>query len=253
MLTLSQTFRWKTKMRSLTRPVLSQIEESVRYVPGWSPLDQLFALYTLTHASAHLPGDVLELGSWCGRSAAAMGLAVKTAGRGKLYCIDLFPEKNDWYRNADGTYSLKVKIAGKTIAAYDDQTVWAEPFKRDIAPLYRKHKGVLGIFKKTIKDSGLQKHVAAFRGDLSMFIKQKPKGFKCRLAFIDAHHSYDAVSADIARLEPFLVSGAWVCFDDAFTTYRGVDQAIEEHIILSGKYDLFQQLTRKLFVARKKG
>ncbi len=243
----------KIKKKSAAIPAVNQIEHAVQNIPGWSPLDQLFTLYTLTLASAHLPGDALELGSWCGRSAAAIGMAVKASGRGKLHCIDLFPEKTDWYRNTDGTYSLKVKVAGKTIAAYDDQTVWAEPFKRDIAPLYRKHKGVLEIFKKTIKDNGLQKYVSAFRGDLGMFIKKRPKGFKCRLAFIDAHHSYDAVSADISLLEPFLVRGAWVCFDDAFTTYRGVDQAIEKHIIRSGKYDQFQQLTRKLFVARKKG
>lgn len=233
-------------------PAVQQIEQAVQKVPGWSPIDQLFALYTLTYASSHLSGDVIELGSWCGRSAAAMGLALKASGCGKLYCIDLFPGKNDWYRNRDGTYSLKVKIAGKTVSAYDEQTVWAEPFERDIAPLYRKHKGVLDIFNKTVRDNGLQDQVRTFRGDMRMFIKKKPRGFKCRLAFIDAHHSYDAVSADIMLLEPFLVAGAWLCFDDAFTTYRGVDRAIEKHVIRSGKYDQFQQLTRKLFVARKK-
>jgi hypothetical protein len=41
-------------------------------------------------------------------------------------------------------------------------------------------------------------------------------------------------------------------FDDAYTVYTGVDKAIEELIISSGKYDIYQQLTRKCFAARKK-
>jgi len=43
-----------------------------------------------------------------------------------------------------------------------------------------------------------------------------------------------------------------VCFDDAFTCYEGVSRAISELIIANPSYECCQQMTRKLFVARKK-
>jgi hypothetical protein len=52
-------------------------------------------------------------------------------------------------------------------------------------------------------------------------------------------------------IEPLLVPSGWICFDDAFSGYTGVDDAIAEGIINSKNYDIMQQLTRKLFAARK--
>jgi cephalosporin hydroxylase len=70
------------------------------------------------------------------------------------------------------------------------------------------------------------------------------------MAFIDGDHAYDEVVKDIKGLEPFLVPGAWVCFDDAFTVYEGVDKAINEYILNNNNYKLGHQVTRKLFVAQ---
>jgi hypothetical protein len=61
------------------------------------------------------------------------------------------------------------------------------------------------------------------------------------------------VAKDIAMVERFLLPGGWICFDDAFSSYAGVDQAITELVINSGHYQQCQQLTRKLFVARYTG
>jgi hypothetical protein len=78
-----------------------------------------------------------------------------------------------------------------------------------------------------------------------------PSSLRCKLAFIDGDHSYEAVTADIAAVERFLVPGGWICFDDAFSCYEGVDRAISDRIINSGRYDRCQQVTRKFFVARR--
>jgi predicted O-methyltransferase YrrM len=75
-------------MTYITQPISTQIEEAVKDIPGWSPPDQLMALFTLAYSSSHLPGDILELGSWCGRSAVALGLAVKLTRKGKVHCVD---------------------------------------------------------------------------------------------------------------------------------------------------------------------
>lgn len=239
-------------MTHITLPISTQIEEAVRDIPGWSPLDQLMALFTLAYSSSHLPGDILELGSWCGRSAVALGMAAKLTGKGKVHCVDLFPEKNDWYQNADGTYSFAVELGGKRYGAYGDQTVWAEPFLRDIKPMYERFNGTLEAFNLAMAANDLNDHVLAHRTDLEGFSKKVASDFALRLAFIDGDHSYTAVAKDIEIAEKYLLSGGWICFDDAFSSYDGVNEAIRRHIIDSGQYQNCQQMTRKCFVAQRR-
>jgi predicted O-methyltransferase YrrM len=239
-------------MTNTILPVATQIEEAVKNIPGWSPIDQLLTLFTLAYASANVPGDILELGSWCGRSAVALGMAARLTGDTKVHCIDLFPEKSDWYRNEDGTYSFSVTINGKAFGANLDQTVWAEPYLRDIAPVYEQFNGTLEAFNHNIAERGLTDRVKPYRTNLQSFATSAPDDLRLRFAFIDGDHSYDAICGDIAAVEKFLLPGGWICFDDAFSSYDGVNQAIRMHIIDSGKYCRFQQMTRKCFVAQRK-
>jgi predicted O-methyltransferase YrrM len=232
-------------------PVAARIEEMVRDVPGWSPQDQLVALFGLAYFS-DVPGDIIELGSWCGRSATALGLAAKLTGATRVYAIDLFPEKGDWRRNADGSYSCTVTLGEREIKAYHEQTVWAEPYLRDIAPLYDTCNGILDLFREVMRRNDLVDVVHPFRGDIAMFAAAAPADLRCRLAFIDGDHAYDAVCRDIEVVERYLQPGGWICFDDAFSCYDGVNRAIVSRIVDSGRYDRCQQLTRKFFAARRK-
>lgn len=237
---------------SPTTAVITMIEEVVRDVQGWTPLDQLHTLFTLILASAHLAGEIVEIGSWCGRSTVALGLAAKLTGVKKVNCIDLFPEREDWIEGRDGTRWFEVKLGNDTVVAYKNQPVWKEPYERDIAPLYKSHNSIYDVFQQTIARSGLTDVVKPFRGTSTMFFRSVPRDFRCKLAFIDSDHSYGAVSGDIRNIESFLVGGGWICFDDAFSHYEGVNRAITDLVIESGNYDICQQMTRKLFVARKR-
>lgn len=239
-------------MLEMTRPAIDQIEEVIRDIPGWSPVDQLYTLFSLVLATSGLKGDVVEIGSWCGRSASVLGLAARFGNNTRVHCIDLFPERDDWYENADGSYSFKVSIDGQTFSGYADQTVWKEPFLRDIAPLYEKHTGVLEIFRQSVSRAGVADLIDAHRGDASTFFAQAGEAFRCRLAFLDGDHGYAAVCEDIRSVDRHLVPGGWICFDDAFSYYDGVNRAISDLIIDNPAYDLKQQMTRKCFVARKK-
>lgn len=239
-------------MSKITTPIISQIEETVRDIPGWSPVDQLYTLFNLAYLTADLEGDIVEIGSWCGRSASVLGMAARLIGDTKVFCIDLFPEKNDWKQNPDGTYSFEVRIGDETYCGYKDQAVWKEPFERDIAPLYEKHNGVLDIFTEVIARYNLQDIVKAHRGDSAFCLHLAERHAKSKLVFIDGDHSYEAVCRDIHNAETILVDGGWMCFDDAFSSYSGIDQAISDLVINNPVYELCQQMTRKFFVARKK-
>jgi hypothetical protein len=236
----------------LLHPAIQDLERRLQDVPGWSPIDELYTLYTLACTTAHLPGDFLEIGSWCGRSTLTLGRAAQRIGMTNIRCIDLFPSGDDWKRNADGSYSFRVTLDGVTYGGYEDQTVWAEPYARDIAPLYRRPGGVFGIFQETLRANGLEHLVQVYRGNSALFARRIHPDFRCKLGFVDGDHSYDAVVQDIEVIDRHLVPGGWICFDDAHSHYRGVDRAIEDRILRNPAYELGQQMTRKLFVARKR-
>lgn len=239
-------------MKDLTVPAIKQIEDMVAKIPGWSPIDQLFALFMLVYTTADLDADVIEVGSWCGRSSAVLALAAAASKGTAVHCIDLFPEKDDWRRNADGSYSFSVRIGERTFGAYQEQTVWAEPFAKDIAPIYEVYGSVFAVFRNALSTNGLDHLINAHRGTLETFSEIAPKGLRCRVAFLDGDHSYAAVCRDIEEVERFLIPGGWICFDDAFSYYEGVNRAIAERVIGNPQYELCQQMTRKLFVARKR-
>lgn len=233
-------------------PAWTQIETLVNNVHGWTPIDQLFTLYTLALATAELHGDIVEVGSWCGRSAVVLAAAAKANGKAKVHCVDLFPEKSDWKQNPDGTYSFEMIIDGKRYGGYQEQTVWKETFESQTGKIYETYNGVFDCFQETVTNRGMDDVVLPHRGDLASLLAKYGPEFKCRLAFLDGDHGYEAVCDDIRNIDKHLVPGGWLCFDDAFTCYDGVSRAISELIVTNQKYECCQQMTRKLFVARKK-
>jgi hypothetical protein len=231
--------------------IIDMIDELVRDIPGWSPPDQLFALYMLALSTAPLKGDIWEIGSWCGRTSVVLASSILGTGKGKLHCIDLFPDRDDWYQNKDGTYSFSVNINGKTYKSYQEKTVWKEPYERDILPVYEKYGPNLeNIFINFVKTKGCAGIVRHYRGIAPEYAKGAHRGI--RLAFIDGDHSYEGVCNDIAAVEKHIIPGGWIAFDDAFSCYEGVNRAIEERIINGGRYECGQLLTRKCFAARRK-
>ncbi len=235
-----------------TNEVWKQIEEIVKDIPGWSPIDELYTLFMLALMSKGLDGDIVEVGAWCGRSSVILGKAVQISNeKKKVYSIDLFPDKEDWEKNKDGSYSFKVKFKDKSISAYQVQTVWKEPYEKDIIPVYQINNSILNIWKQSINKNNLNDINTYFKGDSNMFFNEFSIENKIKLAFLDGDHSYEATKTDIRNVEKHLVKGGYICFDDAFSTYEGVNKAITENIINSNKYDICQQMTRKFFIARK--
>lgn len=231
-------------------PVYDRLAGMVEGIHGWSPIEQLYSLFLLAYASRDLAGDVAEIGAWCGRSSVALGLAAKLSGGTRVLAVDLFPRHDDWHENEDGSFSLRVKLASGTVAAYDGHRLWREPYLESVKPLFERHAGILDIFRESMERNALADVVEPLRGT-SALLGERP-GLRLRLAFIDGDHSYEAVCNDIDAVLPLLVPGGWLCFDDAFAAYEGVDRAIRERVLGNPAMEPGVQLTRKLFVARKR-
>lgn len=239
-------------MEFSSNPIINRIEALVKDIPGWTPIDQLYTLFTIALVTPDLDGDIVEVGSWCGRSAVVLGLAAQQLRNTRVFCVDLFPAKSDWKQNSDGTYSFDLVLNGKQYGGYQEQTVWKETFETQTGRIYDRYESVFDCFKETVTNAGQDNVIVPHRGDLPSFFDAAPPEFKCRLAFLDGDHGYEAVCNDITSIGARLVPGGWICFDDAFTAYEGVNRAITELILSSPDYDCCQQMTRKLFIARKK-
>lgn len=231
--------------------IVETIDSLVSVTPGWSPPDQLLWLYETIVGMNETKGDIIEIGSWCGLSGAVMGLAAREAGGMEVHCVDLFPERGDWYQNADGTYSFSVQLDGTLYLGCHEQTVWADVFESQILPVYNSVGSLASAFHARMVSSGLSEVVLPHRGTSVTFAASRAADFRCKLAFIDGEHSYSAVKQDVLSLEPFLVVNGWLCFDDAFSCYSGVDRAITEFVSSSGLYGEFTRVGRKLFAARR--
>ncbi len=104
---------------------------------------------------------------------------------------------------------------------------------------------------ETVEKNNMKDILIPHRGTSGTFIKTVKPDFKCKIVFIDADHGYDAVCRDIKNMEPYIVKGGWICFDDAFSCYEGLNKAVNELIIENPTYIQCQQMTRKCFIARK--
>lgn len=224
--------------------------EVVETVPGWSPPEQLLALYSAVVFSAPMSGDIVEIGAWCGRSTVALGLAAREVGC-RVYTADVFPEREDWSQNKDGTWSIRTRVEGEMVEAYSEPTMWDETFKATVLPVYENGCSPRKRLDAALKYHGLSDIVEIRRTTAAGLRKAFPQ-IKVRLLFLDGDHDEKAVGAEIEGFLPKMCPGGMLCFDDAFTVFYGVDQAVTSRLLHRAPPILSYgaRITRKMYIAR---
>lgn len=172
-------------------------------------------LYTLCYMQDIL-GDVVEIGSWQGRSSFFLARAVKESGNGRFYAIDHFGGnvgKEQFYA-VDG-----------------DLTNLKQNFIRNM-----ERQGLSGFVN--LLDMPNTEAVNHLKDSCIRFL------------FIDGDHTEEGVTKDIELFFPHLCKGAIVIFDDYFEGFPGllqaVDRAIKKHKpvkVFSFKHALVMRMT----------
>lgn len=153
----------------------------------------LYALCAMQAAS----GDVVEIGSWQGRSSSFLARATRESRNGKFFAIDHFQGN-----------------AGKEQSYVVD--------KEDLSDLKAN-------YLTNMKRLGLESSVNL----LNMPNLEAAAHFQknqIRFLFIDGDHTADGVSRDIELFFPKLCSGAIVVFDDFSTAFPGLVQVINNFL-----------------------
>jgi MMP 1-O-methyltransferase len=186
-------------------------------VPGMIGVERALNFYFIAY-SQKLSGNIVEIGSWQGRSTCFFAQACKDSNNGMVFAIDPFsgnPGKEDLY------------VVGK----------------KDLSDLKEN-------FITNIEINNLNDYIKVFP-----MISTEARSLineEIRLLFIDGNHDYEFVKEDIKNFTPLLKSGGIVIFDDYnVSNFPGVVRAVKELVIESNRFCNFIQL-KDTFIATRK-
>lgn len=163
-------------------------------IEGWLSEEQGVALYQL--ARCQIPGEVLEIGSFCGKSTIFLALGCKQSGT-IVHAID--PHK-------------AISEGGK------------EQYAQDFSP---RSKGTLKDFEDNLKKSGLESFVKPMICT-SEEARYKLPPLTLKLLFIDGSHDYLDVVLDYYLWHEQVVPGGYLVFHDS--NFESVNLMIQRHV-----------------------
>ena len=167
-------------------PNAQRLAEEAR---GFMPAEEGLALFEAALTlEPGLIGPLLEVGSYCGKSALYLGAAAQAEGR-VLFCVD-------HHRGSE-----------------ENQPGW-EWHEPDLVDPAVGKMDTLPIFRKTIHDAGLEGTVIAVVGDSPTVAAAW--GTPLALLFIDGGHGEEPARLDFERWTPHLVPGGTFCIHDVF-------------------------------------
>jgi MMP 1-O-methyltransferase len=170
--------------------------EVARAAKGFMPDDEGLALHAAGRDAASL-GPLLEIGSYCGKSAVYLGAAARAGGT-VLFSVD-------HHRGSE-----------------ENQAGW-EHHDPDVVDPATGRMDTLPFFRRTIERSGLEDTVVAVVGDSPAIAAhwRTPLG----LVFVDGGHALDVVVADYESWSPLVAADGVLVFHDVFEDPRDGGQA----------------------------
>jgi len=154
---------------------------------GFMPDDEGLALYRAGLAAA-VVGPLLEIGSWCGRSAVYLGAAAEVQGT-VLFCVD-------HHRGSE-----------------ENQAGWEHHDPALVDPGTGRID-TLPWFRRTIEDAGLEATVIAVVGDSTAVAGHWQT--RLGMVFIDGGHGRRPAHADFDAWAPLIAPGGLLAIHDVF-------------------------------------
>lgn len=174
----------------------ARLLEVARAAKGFMPDDEGLAL-NATGRDAGSVGPLLEVGSYCGKSAVYLGAAARAGGT-VLFSVD-------HHRGSE-----------------ENQAGWEHHDPELVDPATGR-MDTLPFFRRTIERAGLEDAVVAVVGDSPAIAAhwRTPLG----LVFVDGGHALDVVLADYEAWSPHVAAGGVLVFHDVFEDPRDGGQA----------------------------
>ena len=183
-------------------------------IPGMCGEEKMVAVIeALRHAPA---GDVVEIGSWWGRSAALFTWLARHYGIGKVLCVD------PWDNEALIQGEPMVDAASADLDAEEALRI----FEINLAPLAQ---GDLNYLRAASRD-GAARYAPGLTVTTEAFGATDYDG-RIAVLHIDGNHAEPEVAADSALWTPHVMPGGWIIFDDYVWTFGdGVRQVADAFV-----------------------
>ena len=199
--------------------------EFLNTIKGFMDDDEARRLYDLSLAASRI-GPVLEIGSYCGRSAAIIGPACKQ-NSGILFSIDHHAGSEE---QQPGEQYFDPNL-------YDEKTLSVNTFP---------------LFRRTLSRAGLEETV------VPIVCTSKTAGCMWKtplsMVFIDGGHSFEAAHTDYLTWAPHIIPGGFLVIHDIFFDPREGGQPprqVYELAQATGQYDVLG-MTKTLGVLQVK-
>ncbi len=175
-------------------------------MPGMCDHEKIRALCEVSRCCPQ--GDIVEIGSWCGKSAFVLLRLAQHYGIGKLLCVDPWSSEDIVRNDAGG-------LVDSVTDAVDLAIEQALPvFQLNLLPYA---KGDVNYLRKPSVDAA--KHYRADRPVESEAFGQTPYSGHIALLHIDGNHGFESVTADLAAWGDLVKPQGWIIFDDYFWPY----------------------------------
>ena len=174
----------------------ARLVEVAHAAKGFMPDDEGLALHGAARNAASV-GPLLEIGSYCGKSAVYLGAAARAGGT-VVFSVD-------HHRGSE-----------------ENQAGW-EHHDPEVVDAATGRMDTLPFFRRTIERAGLEDAVVAVVGDSPAIAAnwRTPLG----LVFVDGGHALDVVLADYEAWSPHVAADGALVFHDVFEDPRDGGQA----------------------------
>lgn len=191
------------------KPSISELELSIIFrhgnvISGMCDNEKISALCDMARYAPQ--GDVVEIGSWWGKSAFVLARLSQCYGIGKTLCVDPWATENLVQNDKGG-------LVDSGIAQYDcDEAL--RVFEMNLVPYSRQDINYLRM--PSVKAAAHYKQHTTI--ETPSFGKTEYTG-KIAILHIDGNHSYEAAKADMEAWSGRVVPGGWIVVDDYVWPY----------------------------------
>lgn len=183
-------------------------------IPGMCDQDKIHALYEIFRFAP--AGDIVEIGSWWGKSAFVLNYLSNCYDIGKLLCVDPWSNKN-LVQNDDKRLVDQVNL--NTEEAFD-------LFQINLIPYSNRRLNFLRL--PSTSAASIYRSSSIIK--TSTFGETHYHG-KISILHIDGNHAYENVRDDIEAWSELVLPGGWIVLDDYVWPYgKGPEAAGNEYL-----------------------
>jgi hypothetical protein len=209
-------------VKEIAKPSISEIELSALFrhadlIPGMCDHEKLCMLCEIARYSPC--GDIVEIGSWWGKSAFILARLAHCYDIGNLLCVDPWSNEHLVQHDEKGL----VDSGSAQVDAEEALMV----FEMNLLPYNFNHINYLRM--PSVEGA---KHYSQHKNATTVSFGSTSYSSHIAILHIDGNHSYAAAKADIVSWGRFVVKGGWIIFDDYIWPYGDGPQRVGDEFLV---------------------